>query len=63
MKIIIAGCGALGSHIAMQIAQEDMEFVLIDNDRVEAHNVLTGTTPFALQHVGKKKVDVLGKKR
>lgn len=59
MKIAIAGCGALGSHIAMFIGQPEMQMKLIDYDRIEPHNVNTGTSVYLSNHVGKFKTHVL----
>ena len=55
--IIIAGCGALGSQIALHIATPDRQFLLIDDDRVEEHNI--GTSIYSLHHVGALKAVVL----
>ena len=57
--ILVAGCGALGSQIALQIAHLGERFVLIDDDRVEDHNVTTGTSAYSLHHAGALKVVVL----
>lgn len=59
MKIAIAGCGALGSHIAIFIGQPEMQMKLIDYDRIETHNVVTGTSAYLSNHVGKFKTHVL----
>lgn len=60
MKIAMAGCGALGSRIAFEIAQPGLEFLLIDDDIIEPHNVETGTTIYSRQHIGVTKVTALG---
>lgn len=59
MKIAIAGCGALGSRLAFEIAHPDHEYLLIDDDTVEAHNVGTGTSIYSRQHIGAGKATVL----
>jgi hypothetical protein len=59
MKIAIAGCGALGSHIAMFIGQPEMQMKLVDYDRIEPHNVYTGTSAYLSNHIGKFKTHVL----
>jgi len=56
--IVMAGCGALGSQIAMHLSHPDLYFVLIDDDTVEEHNLLT--THFLYDHVGLYKVYALG---
>ncbi|MDE5869089.1 MAG: NAD-binding protein, partial [Muribaculaceae bacterium] len=33
MKIIIAGAGEVGSHLAKMLSNEDQDIVLIDNDQ------------------------------
>jgi hypothetical protein len=60
MRIVIAGCGAVGSQVAWHIARRDHEFLLIDDDRIAEHNVTTGTTMYSLQHVGVQKAVALG---
>jgi hypothetical protein len=59
MRIAIAGCGALGSHIAVMIAKQEHDFDLFDHDRIQAHNVLTGTTVYNQDHIGNFKARVL----
>jgi len=55
--ILLAGCGALGSQIALHLATPDRRFLLIDDDHVEEHNV--GTSAYSLHHVGAMKAVVL----
>jgi hypothetical protein len=55
----IAGCGALGSHIATFIAEPEMKMGLFDFDRVDKQNVLTGTSVFSREHIGTFKSDTL----
>ena len=57
VTLIIAGCGALGSQIALHLAVPDRRFLLIDDDRVEEHNI--GTSAYSLHHVGALKASVL----
>lgn len=59
MKICIAGCGAAGSQVAWHIAHPDHEFLLIDDDRCERHNVITGTSMYSLHHIDMFKVHAL----
>lgn len=58
-NIIIAGCGALGSQIAWQIASDGDVFTLYDDDRVEDSNVFNGTSIYSRQHIGQLKVNAL----
>lgn len=53
MIIYLCGCGALGSQIAMAIAQPGLEFVMFDDDRVGEENI--GTSAFYPHHVGTMK--------
>lgn len=55
--IYLAGCGAIGSHIAMMLAAPNQQWVLYDDDRVERDNVLTSA--FSSEHVGAMKVHAL----
>jgi hypothetical protein len=55
----IAGCGALGSHIAQFIATPEMKLALFDFDTVNEQNVLTGTSVYSKNHVGMNKARVL----
>lgn len=58
ISISICGCGAVGSQVALFIAQPNMRFVLIDDDRIEEDNIFT--TAYSRQHVGAYKAQVLG---
>lgn len=59
MKICFAGCGAVCSQIGWHIAHPDHGFLLIDDDRVERPNVITGTSMYSLQHIGMFKAHAL----
>ena len=59
MTIVMAGCGALGSQIALHIAIPASRFLLIDDDRIEDVNVITGTSAFLMHQVGGLKALVL----
>lgn len=59
-NIVLCGCGALGSYIAMQIAREGDFFMLYDDDKVERVNVRTGTSAFSWEHVRQYKARALG---
>jgi len=54
MNILLCGCGALGSQIAMHLARPDREFVLVDDDKVEQSNI--ATSAYYDIHVGRPKV-------
>jgi molybdopterin/thiamine biosynthesis adenylyltransferase len=57
-KITVCGAGALGSLLADNLARQGAgRLVVIDFDRVEAHNV--GTQLYRREDVGALKVDVL----
>lgn len=58
--IVIAGCGAVGSRLALECAAPGLSFLLIDDDRVDGNNVRSGSTIFWSQHVGSYKVQALG---
>lgn len=58
-NIIIAGCGALGSQIAWQIASYGDVFTLYDDDKVEEEGVYNGTSIYSRQHIKQLKVDAL----
>jgi hypothetical protein len=53
MVVAICGCGAIGSWLALHITIPDVHLVLIDDDRVEQHNL--ETSAFSEQHVGHSK--------
>lgn len=55
-RVVIVGCGALGSHVALFLRNEG-QLVLIDGDRVEAKNVLSQHHGKA--HIGKNKGESL----
>lgn len=55
--ITLCGCGALGSRLALELCNLKEEWVLIDDDKVEAANI--GTSAFFLQHVGQDKAVAL----
>ena len=58
-NIIIAGCGALGSHIAWQIASYGDVFILYDDGKVEEENVFNSTSIYSKQHIGQLKTKAL----
>lgn len=58
--LVIIGCGALGSHVALFAAKMGFtNFILFDPDKVESHNL--PNQAFDLRHIGVLKVDALEK--
>lgn len=55
--IVLLGAGALGSHIAMQLAAPDQHWMLIDDDRVAEDNILTSA--YSSEHISILKVHAL----
>lgn len=55
--IILAGCGAIGSRIAMEMCNLEFEWLLIDDDHVGRENI--GTSAFFEQHIGQQKAVAL----
>ena len=39
MKIVIAGAGEVGSHLAKLLSREEQDIVLIDNDPAKLSNL------------------------
>lgn len=56
-KICLAGAGALGSWIALFLASPDIEFLIVDDDRVDDTNV--PVSAFQQRQVGKPKAVAL----
>ncbi len=56
-NIILCGCGALGSHIAMGIGHSDHEFLLLDDDTVASENIFTSA--YSSESVGRLKAQAL----
>ena len=56
-QIVLAGCGALGSRIALNIVQPDIQFVLIDNDKVAIENI--PTSAYDYMDIGRDKTVAL----
>lgn len=56
--IAICGAGALGSHLADNLLRQGVrKMIVVDDDRIEEHNV--GTQIYGVADVGARKVDVL----
>jgi hypothetical protein len=59
LKILVAGCGALGSQIAYNLAAPNLALTLLDFDTVGENNVLTGTSVFDRDCLGVLKTEAL----
>jgi hypothetical protein len=59
MKVLIAGCGAVGSWLGILHANAEHEYILIDDDVVERENVFNGTSAYYEHHIGVPKVQIL----
>lgn len=60
-KIMLLGCGALGSNIALNLSfdRREDELVLIDHDLVEPRNYQFGTQQYFPEQEGQLKVNAL----
>lgn len=58
-NIILCGCGALGSHIAMGIGREENFITFYDDDKVAQENVNNGTSVYPSSAIGKQKMVAL----
>ena len=56
-KILIAGCGALGSRIAIGLSVFPVELLLVDDDVVKLENV--GTSAYTEEYIGMPKTTAL----
>ena len=57
-RLVICGAGAVGSNLADTLARQGFrQLTVIDDDRIEAHNV--GTQTYAESDVGAFKVEIL----
>ena len=59
VSILVAGCGALGSRIAMEIAAPGVRLTLLDFDTVNENNVTNGTSAFNREALGARKTEAL----
>jgi len=56
--ILVCGCGAVGSNIIYNMAKQGFENIsVIDNDRIEKHNI--GNQTWGLREVQGKKVQIM----
>jgi molybdopterin/thiamine biosynthesis adenylyltransferase len=59
--VLIVGCGALGSAVALQLAKLGIQLILCDGDTIESHNV-PNQALYGIEDVGKFKANVLADK-
>jgi len=58
VRLVICGAGAVGSNLVINLARQGFRsFKVIDDDRVESHNI--GTQTYGLTDVGAFKAEVL----
>ena len=58
LRVMIAGCGSGGGQVALQLAMSGVRnFILIDNDELEAENVIRHVC--GLRYLGQKKTHAL----
>jgi len=60
-RIIVCGCGAAGSNTFMHLLYSfpDLEYTLIDDDKVENRNYSVGTQPYTKADLNRPKVQAL----
>lgn len=56
-RIAICGAGALGSMIALHLAAPDLQFFIVDDDRIGEENI--ATSAYFQHHIGCQKAIVL----
>jgi len=61
MKIYIFGLGAIGSNLLTNLIMDtkDVEFIIIDKDKVEVRNIQAGTQFYFRDQIGNSKVKAL----
>jgi len=61
MKIYIFGLGAIGSNLLTNLVMDtkDVEFIIIDKDKVEARNIQAGTQFYFRDQISNSKVKAL----
>jgi hypothetical protein len=62
MKILIAGVGAVGSRVAYELAGLNAELHMVDSDKVEQKNVVSGNSMYVRADVGLDKVRAMIRK-
>lgn len=60
-NVVIVGCGALGSAVALQLAKLGVPLTLIDGDQVEPHNI-PNQSIYGVGDVGRNKARLLCEK-
>ncbi len=56
-RVMIAGAGAIGSQLATILARLNISMVVVDNDKLEEHNI--GNQVYTRKHLGLSKVEAL----
>lgn len=56
-KILVVGCGGIGSNACIALSEYNVPFTVIDFDTIEEHNIQA--QPFFKQYVGKKKTEAI----
>ena len=60
-NVIIFGCGAVGSNILLNLIRDlpELNYTIVDFDKVEERNYRVGTQPYLKTHLGKYKTQAL----
>lgn len=60
-KIIIFGAGAAGSNLLLNLicAHPDLQYTIVDFDKVELRNITAGTQPYSKADINRPKVQAL----
>jgi len=60
-NVIIFGCGAAGANTLLNLVRDlsDVNYTLVDYDKVEERNYRVGTQPYLKSHLGKYKTQAL----
>jgi hypothetical protein len=60
-NVILFGCGAAGANTLLNLIRDlpDVNYTLVDYDKVEERNYRVGTQPYLKSHLGKYKIQAL----
>lgn len=60
-KIVVFGAGAAGSNLLLNLvcAHPDLQFLVVDFDKVELRNITAGTQPYSKADINRPKVQAL----
>ena len=60
-NVIIFGCGAAGANTLLNLISDlpDVNYTIVDYDKVEERNYRVGTQPYLKSHLGKHKTQAL----